>query len=151
MASPPAIIDVQLVHRPVDAVAIEPFPMQAGAECIFLGHTRHEVDPQHGSLRRLSYQAYEAMARGILENLACDAVKQFNCLAVRIHHAVGEVPLGKASVLVQVACAHRAAAFDACRFLIDQLKATAPIWKNEQWERGATWTDGAVVDAAELV
>jgi molybdopterin synthase catalytic subunit len=143
------LIDVQLLTHPVDAVGFDPFPQPAGAECVFLGRTRREQHPRHGPLRRLSYEAYAPMARKQLDALARDAAVRFGCLAVRVHHAVGEVPPGGASVLVQVVCAHRAEAFEACRFLIDRLKATAPIWKREEWADGTTWSEGVVVDATE--
>jgi molybdopterin synthase catalytic subunit len=90
------------------------------------------------------------MAMKMLEALARDAVQKHGCFAVRIHHALGEVPPGEASVLVQVACPHRAAAFEACRFLIDRLKAEAPIWKREVWHDGATWSPGAPVAPTSL-
>jgi molybdopterin synthase catalytic subunit len=137
-----ATIDVQIVTHPVQPLPFVPFPALAGGECVFLGRTRQDVHPTHGPLVRLSYEAYEPMALTILQSLAQQAVDQFNCLAVRVHHAIGDVPLGEASVLVQVVCAHRAAAFDACRFIIDRLKAEAPIWKREMWADGATWARG---------
>lgn len=140
------LIEVKLLDHPVDIEPIVPFPQPAGAECIFLGRTRDETHPQHGRLVRLSYEAYRPMAETVLRDLAHQAVQRFGCLAVRIHHAVGEVPLGQASVFVQVVCGHRAQAFDACRFLIDELKAAAPIWKKEQWVSGATWSAGAMVN-----
>lgn len=140
-----ALIDVQLLDRPVQSVAFDPFPQGAGGECTFLGRTRGENHPKHGRLIRLSYEAYAPMAQANLRELADQAIDRFDCLAVRIHHSVCEVPLGQASVLVQTACAHRAAAFEACRFLIDQLKSQAPIWKREVWADGATWSAGTPV------
>ena len=68
---------------------------------------------------------------------------------VRVHHAVGEVPPGAASVLVQVAGPHRDEAFAAARFLIDALKRDVPIWKRERWADGSTWSRGAVVSSQE--
>lgn len=127
---------------------LAPFPTDAGGECVFLGRTRRESHPGHGDLIRLSYEAYEPMAHAVLEALARTAVKQHGCLAVRVHHALGEVPLSEASVLVQVACPHRAAAFEACRFLIDRLKAEAPIWKREVWADGATWSTGQPAESS---
>ncbi len=140
------IIDVQIVDRPVRSTPVDPFPEPAGAECVFLGRTRREVHPTHGRLQRLCYEAYMPMARRQLDALAERAVRQFECHAVRIHHAVGDVPVGEASVLVQVVCAHRQRAFEACRYLIDRLKATAPIWKRETWADGTTWARGQVVE-----
>jgi len=58
-------------------------------------------------------------------------------------HRLGEVPVGEASVVIAVSSAHRAAAMDACRFAIDELKATVPIWKKEWYEDGSTWKENA--------
>lgn len=91
------------------------------------------------------------MAERVLTDIAQEAALRHACLLVRIHHSMGEVPPGSASVLVQVVTAHRAAAFDACRYLIDALKSRAPIWKRELWEDGATWSQGAAISvSAEL-
>lgn len=138
-------IDVRILEHPVEVVAVEPFPPRAGAECVFLGRTRGDVHPRHGTLARLSYHAYVPLARRTLGELAEHAAEKFQCQVVRIHHAVGEVPVGAASVLVQVVCGHRDKAFEACRFLIDRLKATAPIWKQELWTDGTTWSEGTPV------
>ena len=143
------LIDVRLVNHPVRAIEFDPFPQPAGGECIFLGRTREERHPKHGPLVQLSYQAYGPMAETVLRQLAESAVKQFDCLAVRVHHAVGVVPPGEASVLVQVVCGHRGAAFEACRFLIDRLKLEAPIWKREEWADGSTWSNGSPVSIEE--
>jgi len=140
-------IDVQLVDHPVAYAPFEPFPQPAGAECAFLGRTRIESHPAHGTLKRLQYEAYRPLAHNVLRDLAERAIEQYACLAVRIHHAVGDVPAGEASVLVQVVCGHRAGAFDATRFLIDRLKAEAPIWKREIWADGTTWSAGTPVNA----
>lgn len=147
MTLAPPVIDVRLVAGPAAWLPIEPFPQDCGGECVFLGRTRRETHPAHGVLRLLRYEAHEAMAMAVLKGLAGQAVDRFQCSAVRVHHSLGDVPPGEASVLVQAACAHRAAAFEACRFLIDELKKQAPIWKQEQWEQGATWPPGHLVAA----
>jgi molybdopterin synthase catalytic subunit len=136
-------IDVRIVDHPVEMIALSPFPNEAGGECVFLGRTRMERHPQHGELLRLHYDAYREMAERVLWDLAQEATNTYGGLAVRVHHAIGDVAVGEASVLVQVACGHRDKAFEACRFLIDRLKADAPIWKREQWRRGETWSDAA--------
>ena len=141
------IIDVQLVRGPVQDESWQPFPQPAGAECVFFGRTRAESHPEHGSLTRLHYEAYEEMALRVLSDLARDAVSRFGCLAVRIRHAIGEVPVGEASVAVNVVCGHRDNSFEACRFLIDALKASAPIWKQEVWADGKTWSPSASIPA----
>jgi molybdopterin synthase catalytic subunit len=142
------LIDVRLLPHAVHAVPFDPFPQPAGAECVFLGRTREEAHPDHGELRQLSYEAYEPMAQSVLEDLAAEAARLFECRAVRVHHALGSVPPGEASVAVQVVCGHRDAAFAACRFLIDHLKSEAPIWKREEWADGATWSAGNPVRAS---
>jgi molybdopterin synthase catalytic subunit len=143
------VIDVRLADGPVRYRPIEPFPQPAGAEAVFLGRTREERHTNHGDLRRLEYEAYSGMAERVLHELAEEAVERFRCLVVRLHHAVGDVPPGEASVLVQVVTGHRAEAFDACRFLIDELKTRAPIWKREHWADGTTWADGQPVTTPE--
>lgn len=142
------LIDVQLVEHPVMVTERLPLPLGTGAECVFLGRTRLDTHPVHGALKRLSYEAYREMAENVLRDLSQQAIDTFGCIAVRIHHALGEVPIGEASVLVQVACGHRDKAFEACRFLIDRLKSHAPIWKREVWEHGETWSDAASVITA---
>ncbi len=146
---PQTTIDVRILDHPVRSAAVEPFPEPAGAECVFLGRTRRDVDPQRGELVRLSYQAYRPLAQRVLDDLARQAAQRFDCLVVRIHHATGDVPLGDASVLVQVVAGHRDQAFTACRFLIDRLKSSAPIWKREQWTHGTTWSPGTPVAIRE--
>ena len=136
------VLDVQIMDRPVEAMDIEPFPGGAGAECALLGRTRADVHPRYGRLYKLVYSAYGPLAERTLRDLAQCAAQRYGCHLVRVHHALGEVPVGESSVLVQVVGAHRDKAFEACRFIIDRLKATAPIWKKEQWALGTTWSRG---------
>jgi molybdopterin synthase catalytic subunit len=82
------------------------------------------------------------MALKQLESLAAQAQSQFAIRDVAIIHRLGRLEIGETSVLIAVASAHRAAAFDACRWLIDTLKRTVPIWKKEHFEGGAVWADG---------
>lgn len=145
MPPPTVFIEVRLVEHPVAAAPLDPFPQPAGAECVFIGRTRDETHPEHGPLRRLSYDAYRPMALDVLRGIADRAVAEHGCLAIRIHHALGDVAPGEASVLVQVVTGHRDAAFAACRFLIDRLKAEAPIWKRQEWADGHAWSEGTTV------
>jgi molybdopterin synthase catalytic subunit len=82
------------------------------------------------------------MALERMESLAVQAMSLFQIRDVAIVHRLGRLEIGETSVLVAVASAHRAAAFDACRWLIDTLKRTVPIWKKEHFEDGAVWADG---------
>lgn len=90
----------------------------------------------------LDYEAYEEMARQQMEGLAEQALKQFQIREVALVHRLGRLEIGETSVLIVVASAHRGAAFDASRWLIDTLKRTVPIWKKEYFEDGAMWADG---------
>ena len=90
----------------------------------------------------LDYTAYEAMALRQMEQLAQKALADFAIRDVRLVHRLGRLQIGETSVYVAVTSAHRAAAFDACRWLIDTLKKTVPIWKKEYFEDGAVWADG---------
>jgi molybdopterin synthase catalytic subunit len=90
----------------------------------------------------LDYTSYEVMALRQIEQLATEALARFAVRDVRIVHRLGRLQVGETSVYIAVASAHRAAAFDACRWLIDTLKTTVPIWKKEYFEDGAVWADG---------
>jgi molybdopterin synthase catalytic subunit/molybdopterin converting factor small subunit len=90
----------------------------------------------------LDYEAYEEMALNQLRDLASQASEQFAIRNVALVHRLGRIEIGESSVLIAVFSAHRAAAFDACRWLIDALKRSVPIWKKEFFEDGAVWADG---------
>ena len=90
----------------------------------------------------LDYEAYESMALSEMENLAQAVLERFKVRNVCLIHRLGRLQIGETSVLIGVTSAHRAAAFEACRWLIDTLKKTVPIWKKEYFEDGAVWADG---------
>ena len=90
----------------------------------------------------LDYEAYEEMAERQIAELAGQAVEQFGVRGVTLVHRLGRLEIGETSVLIVVASAHRGAAFEACRWLIDTLKKTVPIWKKETFADGAVWADG---------
>ena len=82
------------------------------------------------------------MALKQMQALADQALAQFKIRDLALIHRLGRLEIGETSVLIVVASAHRASAFDACRWLIDTLKRTVPIWKKEYFEDGAVWADG---------
>jgi molybdopterin synthase catalytic subunit len=90
----------------------------------------------------LDYEAYEEMAAKQLKELAIEARARFDVRNVTLVHRLGRLEIGETSVLIVVASAHRGQAFEACRWLIDTLKKTVPIWKRETFEDGTVWADG---------
>jgi MoaE-MoaD fusion protein len=111
-----------------------------GAAVLFEGVVRNQTRGRRTLY--LDYEAYEGMALQQMEALAEQSLKQFQIRDVALVHRLGRLEIGETSVLVVAASAHRAAAFDACRWLIDTLKRTVPIWKKEYFEDGAVWADG---------
>jgi molybdopterin synthase catalytic subunit len=111
-----------------------------GAVCVFDGVVRDNTRGR--KTLHLDYEAYREMALGQMRGLAAEAVTRFGVRDVALVHRLGRLVVGETSVLVVVASAHRGAAFDACRWLIDTLKKTVPIWKKEQFVDGAVWADG---------
>ena len=132
----------RIVTDPVNPVAILTALKRPedGAVAIFDGIVR---DNSRGRRTlHLEYSAYDRMALRQMELLAQQALARFEIRDVRIVHRLGRLQISETSVYVAVASAHRAAAFDACRWLIDALKTTVPIWKKEHFEDGAVWADG---------
>ncbi len=132
----------ELVRVPIDSQAVVSAVqrLEDGAIAVFEGVVRN-----HSRNRRtlfLDYEAYERMARKELEGLLDEALRKFAIRDARIVHRLGRLEVGEISVLIVVASEHRAAAFDACRWLIDTLKRTVPIWKKEHFADGAVWADG---------
>lgn len=111
-----------------------------GAVVVFEGTVRNQTRGRRTLY--LDYEAYEEMALSQMEALAEQALGQFKVREVRIVHRLGRLEIGETSVLIVVASAHRAAAFEACRWVIDTLKRAVPIWKKEYFEDGAVWADG---------
>ncbi len=111
-----------------------------GAAVVFDGIVRDNTRGRRAIY--LDYEAYEEMALKELDALAEQAIRKFDVREVIIFHRLGRLYVGESSVLIVVASAHRAAAFDACRWTIDTLKKTVPIWKKEYFEDGVVWADG---------
>ena len=115
----------------------------AGGVAVFLGTTRAEAHPDGRLLVALDYEAYPEMAGAQLRDLAERARARWPVLRLAVLHRTGRVAVGEPSVLIAVATPHRGEAFEACRWLIDTLKAEAAIWKQEVWSDGHTsWVTG---------
>jgi molybdopterin synthase catalytic subunit len=108
-----------------------------GAVSLFLGTTRNTSGGRR--VLHLEYEAYVPMAEREMERIVADAIGRFGVTRVAIVHRVGRVEIGEASVAIAVAAPHRAAAIEACRFVIDTLKTSVPIWKREHFADGAVW------------
>jgi len=133
----------ELVRAPIDSgrLAREAARPDCGAIAQFLGTTRDHIGGRR--VTSLAYEAYEPMALVALESIEAAAVERFEIATCRIVHRLGDVPLTETSVVVIVASAHRAAAFDACRWAMDEVKRTVPIWKRENFEDGdSEWVEG---------
>ncbi len=111
-----------------------------GAIVIFDGIVRNHSRGR--TTRYLEYEAYEEMARKMMRELAAQGLDKFPIRNIALVHRLGHLEIGESSVLIAVFSAHRAAAFEACRWLIDTLKKTVPIYKKEYFEDGAVWADG---------
>lgn len=133
---------VHIVHERIVPHSIIP-PLERaedGAIVIFDGIVRNHSRGRR--TRYLEYEAYEPMALKLMEDLAAQARAKFPIRNVALVHRLGHLEIGESSVLIGVFSAHRAPAFEACRWLIDTLKKTVPIYKKEFFEDGAVWADG---------
>ena len=142
MSATPENDRFELVHSPIDLAAVvrRVRADHDGAIVTFDGFVRHE---SHG--RRtlyLEYEAYEPMAVAKMREIGIQIHERFSIHRLAILHRLGRLEIGETSVFIAVSSAHRAAAFDACRYAIDTLKKTVPIWKKEFFADGAVWADG---------
>jgi molybdopterin synthase catalytic subunit len=99
----------------------------------------------------LEYEAYAPMAEAEMERIILEAKSRWGPISVAVHHRTGRLEVGELSIVVVVAAPHRAEAFRACEYIVDQVKERAPIWKREVWEGGAEWIgspDGAEEEIA---
>jgi molybdopterin synthase catalytic subunit len=129
---------IEILDTPLSVDAAVKFVTDptAGGIDVFLGTTRFEKSDYGQSLLALDYEAYTEMAIARLEQLAKQAGAKWPIIKMAVLHRVGRVAPGEPSVIIAVSCPHRAEAFDACRWLIDQLKVDVPIWKKEIWADG---------------
>ena len=139
---------VALTRDVIDSAALLAAVKQGsdGAVSVFDGIVRN-----HTRGRRtlyLDYEAYEQMALKQMNELAAQALTKFPVRHVTLVHRLGHIEIGETSVLIVIASAHRGAAFDACRWVIDTLKQTVPIWKKETFADGAVWAPGELFPEA---
>jgi molybdopterin synthase catalytic subunit len=147
MSTAPENDRFELLRSPIDLEAVVRHVRadHDGAIVTFDGFVRNE---SHG--RRtlyLEYEAYEAMAVAKMREIGMQIHERFSIHRLAIIHRLGRLEIGETSVFIAVSAPHRAAAFDACRFAIDTLKRTVPIWKKEYFQDGAVWADGELPPA----
>ena len=132
---------IKLSAEPLDVQSCIAFVSAAGAGGIdvFIGTVRDRTGGK--KVLRLEFEAYEPMALREMEKIAESAREKWEILGIAIHHRTGSLEGGEVPVVIAVSSAHRAAAFDACRYIIDTLKETVPIWKREYFEDGDVWVN----------
>ena len=124
----------------VDAVGAE----NTGAVTTFLGLVRNHN--QGRRVQHLVYEAYEPLAERALARIRMEIADRFPSVTLALHHRVGRLEIGEASVAIAAASPHRADGFAACRYAIERVKQIAPIWKHEYFEGGDVWIEGATAD-----
>jgi molybdopterin synthase catalytic subunit len=134
-----------------EAVAMASSP-DSGGLALFVGTVRSSAAvPGHSdkSVVRLEYEAHESLARERLASIAHEATERWGLHRVLALHRVGSCDVGEPTVVVACGSAHRAEALEACHWLIDELKATVPIWKKEVYSDGSSWVgaEGSETDA----
>ncbi|MEE2637759.1 MAG: molybdenum cofactor biosynthesis protein MoaE [Acidobacteriota bacterium] len=131
-----ALVDIVTAPR-ADA------PIGPGAIATFVGVVRNHNAGRR--VERLEYEGYEPLAIRSFERMGKEACAQWD-VRVALHHRLGTLQIGEASVVIAVASPHRADAFAACRYVIERVKQIAPIWKHEFFEGGDVWIEGATAD-----
>jgi len=142
------------VTTPLLSIGAEPLRLDAlvsavggdghGAVVSFLGLVRNHNAGRR--VRYLEYEAYQPLALNVFERIAGEARERWPGVTLALHHRVGRLEIGEASVAIAAASAHRADGFAACRYAIERVKQIAPIWKHEFFEGGDVWIEGAIAD-----
>ena len=114
-----------------------------GAVLLFLGVVRNHADGR--SVRGMHYEAYEAMASGVLREIADEAAEKLGTDRISVVHRTGELAIGEVSVAIAVSSPHRAESYEASRYVIEEIKKRLPVWKKERYADGdASWVEGTV-------
>lgn len=130
---------IKIVDHDIDILQINQWieSNQAGSIVTFKGTVRNQTADK--SVKRLEFEAYIPMAIKELQKIIEDIRQDYPILRVAVHHRVGILPIGGTAVYIAVATAHREAGFAVCKYIIDTLKQTVPIWKKEVFEDGEIW------------
>ena len=143
-----APLDVERLLKTLEAAA----GASAGADgavVTFIGLVRnHNVGR---AVRYLEYEAYEPLALKSFERIAAEVRERWSDVRLALHHRVGKLDIGEASIAIASRSPHRGHAYAACRYAIERVKQIAPIWKREFFEGGDVWIEGAVADPDDAV
>lgn len=133
------MIDLKITSECLSVAACTAFVCtpESGGINIFVGTVRTQTRGR--KVMRLEFEAYENMALNEMKKIALQAMQQWPVHKIAMHHRTGVLQTGDMPVIIAVSAAHREAAFDACRYAIDALKQTVPIWKKEVFEDGEIW------------
>jgi MoaE-MoaD fusion protein len=135
-----------IIEGPLNASAVAELVADpgCGAVATFTGAVRQVNLGRR--VERLEYEAYSPLAVRTFERIAAEAAERWPGTALAVHHRVGRLNVGEASVVIAAAAPHRADAFAVCRYAIERIKQIAPIWKREFFEGGDVWIEGATAD-----
>jgi molybdopterin synthase catalytic subunit len=136
----------RICPEPIDAAAVTALVSEpdCGAVNTFIGLVRNHNAGRR--VTRLDYEAYAPLAVKAFEQIDAEARERWPSVQLAIHHRIGGLDIGDASVVIAAASPHRAEAFAASRYAIERIKQIAPIWKHEHFEGGEVWVEGATAD-----
>jgi molybdopterin synthase catalytic subunit len=133
------MIDIKISDKPLNIQSCIDWVItpQCGGIDVFIGTVRSATKGK--TVVRLEFDAYQNMALKEMKKIADEALQKWSIYKISIHHRTGVLEIGEVPVVIAVSAAHRDAAFEACRYIIDTLKQTVPIWKKEVFEDGEVW------------
>ena len=126
----------------VDALIAQAAAPECGGTCLFLGTVRN--GPEESGVAAIEYTAYDDMADAELQRIVADALQRWPSARIALRHRLGHVAVGEPSIAIATAAPHRAQAFEACRYVIEEVKRRLPVWKKELRADGTeVWVDPA--------
>jgi len=133
---------ISITHEPLDRNALVAAVSEQGVGGIVVFEGVVRDNARGKQVRYLEYDVYPEMAVQQIGEIVAEAQRRWGVERVAVAHRVGRLEIGEASVIIVVASPHRGEAFDACRYIIDTLKTTVPIWKKEVATNGEEWVEG---------
>jgi molybdopterin synthase catalytic subunit len=145
------MIHASIVHAPIETAGVlaRVGAREDGATLLFLGMVRDHADGR--PVTGMTYESYEEMAAPVLREIAEEASRRSGSDRVAVIHRVGDLAIGDVSVAIAVSSPHRAEAYDASRYVIEEIKKRLPVWKKEHYTDGAhEWVEGTVPHAGAV-